>query len=208
MASSDFELWDASSTNIASQATYIASTDLADGVANGEVASSLISNKLFRQASAGMAVIGQFILNVLGVNVVDNGSLSTLVTQFTNALTTFVEGLSITPYHITAPVTPSQGTIINEAHGLGTLTAFTADLWLQPFLAAGTQNGYTYPELVKPVGGNQSTPYTISVDSTYVNCAIGNGSSTPLAVAVKSTGEFALITPANWNAFVILTKFH
>lgn len=194
MASSDFLLWDASSTNQASQSTYAASSDLANGVANGEVASSLISNKLFRQASAGMAVLGQFILAQSAVNVVDNGNLSTLVSQFEAALTAFVASQSLFRVAKTTPTNPALGTTVSQAHGLGSIPlVFLQMLWLENINPEG---GYSANDRVVAGMDNQSGTYSSWFNATNFGFALS--SSYALGVANKSTGAPFSINPTNW----------
>jgi hypothetical protein len=71
--------------NVVSQATYAAASYISPGLGSGILASAVF-NKIVRQGSAGAAILAQFIVDQLGQNVLDNGSLSTLVSQLTAAI--------------------------------------------------------------------------------------------------------------------------
>lgn len=84
--------------NVVSQGTYAASGFQETGQQPG-LGLSAFFNKVWRQGSMGMAVIGQFINNVLGSDVLDHGyssaanEVTTLEGQFAAALSTFIGGL-------------------------------------------------------------------------------------------------------------------
>lgn len=73
------------SPNVVSQATYAAASYIGPGLGSGILASA-VYNKMIRQGTAGAAILAQFIVNQLNENVLDNGSLTTLVTQLTAAI--------------------------------------------------------------------------------------------------------------------------
>ncbi|WP_072205307.1 gp53-like domain-containing protein [Enterobacter kobei] len=70
--------------NVMSQADWEALPALLSGFTAGKAASAQV-NKALRQGSTIAAVVGQFIANS-GVDALDNGDVSGLVTKFTNAL--------------------------------------------------------------------------------------------------------------------------
>jgi hypothetical protein len=63
--------------NVITQATYVAASWPPTGFASG-LAQSNQFNKVFRQGSIMAAVIGQMIADVLGVNVIDDGTTATI----------------------------------------------------------------------------------------------------------------------------------
>jgi len=73
------------SPNVVAQATYAASAYVGPGLGSGILASA-VYNKMIRQGTAGSAMLAQFIVNQLGQNVLDNGNLTTLVSQLTSAI--------------------------------------------------------------------------------------------------------------------------
>lgn len=85
----DFVVFDPNSTNIESQATYLTDTARLNGVGSG-TASSALANKSWRQGTAMAAMLGQFIANVLNVNVADDGTTATLLSNFEAALEQFL----------------------------------------------------------------------------------------------------------------------
>lgn len=72
--------------NVLSQADWEALPALLAGFSSGKASSAQV-NKAIRQATTIAALIGQFIANA-GVDALDNGDVSGLVTKFTNAITT------------------------------------------------------------------------------------------------------------------------
>lgn len=71
--------------NVTSQADYEALSALISGFQAGKASSAQI-NKALRQCSTMSAMLGQFIA-AAGLDALDNGNLSTLLTSFTSALT-------------------------------------------------------------------------------------------------------------------------
>jgi hypothetical protein len=88
----DFLLFANTATNIDSQATYVALPAITAGFPSGILA-SVDLNKVLRQATAGMAVIGAF-MQAQSQAAVDNGNLSTLLANFEAALATYIGGTS------------------------------------------------------------------------------------------------------------------
>lgn len=88
MASSDFLTFaTGSGANVVSQSTYASMAALGPGFQTG-IAQSNQLNKVWRQGSIMAAVIGQLITNVLGQNVVDDGTTATILG---NLLTTIMK---------------------------------------------------------------------------------------------------------------------
>lgn len=132
----DFVVFDPTSTNIDSQSTYVADTRKANGFTTGIVPSALC-NKIWRQATALAAVIGQFIANSTGANVADDGTTATILTNLSNARKSF-QGANLRP--ITSFGSTTTIAITSGGSGgiwLGTgITKSTAGSWV-----AGTGNG-------------------------------------------------------------------
>lgn len=72
--------------NVISQANWEALPALLSGFTAGKASSAQV-NKAIRQATTIAALVGQFIANS-GVDALDNADVNSLVTKFTNALTT------------------------------------------------------------------------------------------------------------------------
>lgn len=72
--------------NVMSQADWEALPALLSGFTAGKASSAQV-NKAIRQATTIAALVGQFIANA-GVDALDDGDVTALVTKFTNALTT------------------------------------------------------------------------------------------------------------------------
>jgi hypothetical protein len=71
--------------NVYSPATYQALAVVGTGVEPG-LADPQLANTTWRLASMISAAVATFVSNVLGINVLDDGNLSSLVTNFTNAV--------------------------------------------------------------------------------------------------------------------------
>lgn len=75
------------SANVDSQATFLASSYLTNGVETG-TASSSGANKMWRQATFVSASLAQFICNTLNENVSDNGNQAAFLTQMGSCIPT------------------------------------------------------------------------------------------------------------------------
>lgn len=71
--------------NVMSQADYLAAVFLANGFAAG-IAPSAQLNKVWRQSAFMTAVLAQFVANVTGVDVLDDGDEANKVTLLTDAI--------------------------------------------------------------------------------------------------------------------------
>jgi hypothetical protein len=86
MPTNDFLLWaTGSNPNVLSQADYVARGDRASGAAAGK-ASAQQYNKTLRQTTIMTRMIAQFIQDVLNVDVLDNGTIATIETNFIAAI--------------------------------------------------------------------------------------------------------------------------
>jgi hypothetical protein len=75
--------------NVVDQATYLASASgsgqVADGYQSGLAQSNWL-NKTWRQSSMIAAAVAKYVSNVLAIDVLDDGNLANLVTNFTSAI--------------------------------------------------------------------------------------------------------------------------
>jgi hypothetical protein len=94
MPQNDFLAWAiATGANVMPQAAYASPTAnpaLQFGVGTG-LADPTLANKTWRQSSVISSMIAQFIVNLDGVDVFDDGNLSGLLTNFVNALTAHLQ---------------------------------------------------------------------------------------------------------------------
>lgn len=81
--------------NVESQATYVADPTTAAGQAIG-LARSAVFNKIWRQSAFMASVVANFVSEVLVIDVLDDGDLPTAITNFKNALLTWVGGVYAT----------------------------------------------------------------------------------------------------------------
>lgn len=76
----------AGGANVDSQANFVGSGYQLDGFTVG-TANPQQANKIWRQASMMAAAVANFIANTLNINVLDDGNIANLITNFTNAVT-------------------------------------------------------------------------------------------------------------------------
>lgn len=99
MADNDFLAFaDADGANVLAQADYATLPALLTGFESGK-ANSLQLNKVWRQGSIAAYLIGQLIVDELGLDALDNGDLPTLLANFKAAIAVSSTG---TPRTITA----------------------------------------------------------------------------------------------------------
>lgn len=97
--------------NVMSQADWEALTALLTGFKSGKAASAQV-NKALRQGTVMASVIGQFIADSTGQDVLDNGNTSVLLTNFLNALKANTNGrlLNVRTFTASGTYTPTTGT--------------------------------------------------------------------------------------------------
>lgn len=94
----------AGGANVDSQANFVGSGYQTEGFQAG-LAQSKQLNKVWRQSSMMAAALANFIANTLGINVLDDGNISALITNLTNAiLRARLVNLNITPVLINSPL--------------------------------------------------------------------------------------------------------
>lgn len=98
--------------NVDSQANFAGSGYQEVGFQSG-LAKSNQANKVWRQASMVAAAITNFIVNVLGINVPDDGNLTNLVSQFTAAVTQAGTGIQTQAFSATPAFNIALGTKID-----------------------------------------------------------------------------------------------
>lgn len=101
----------ASGANVLDQASYAAASATATGFVSG-TASSAAVNKTLRQASIMAAAIAKFIVNEIDADVIDDGTLDTIIANFVLAIRTAnpSAGGTVTGVSGNAPITSSGGT--------------------------------------------------------------------------------------------------
>lgn len=112
MAENDFLPFAAAAgANVMTQADYAAASATATGFVSG-TASSAAVNKTLRQASIMAAAIAKFIVNETGDNVIDDGTLDTIIASFVDAIRAAnpSAGGTVTSVTGAAPITSTGGT--------------------------------------------------------------------------------------------------
>lgn len=97
--------------NVTSQADWEALTALLTGFQSGKAASAQV-NKALRQGTVMASVIGQFIADSTGQDVLDNGNTSAILTNFLNALKANTNGrlLNVRTFTASGTYIPTAGT--------------------------------------------------------------------------------------------------
>jgi hypothetical protein len=96
------------SANVDSQANFLGSGYQTNGFAVG-IAEPFQANKIWRQSSMMSAALANFISTTLGINVLDDGNLPTLITNLTNAIQSAGASVNITPVTANASSSTVQG---------------------------------------------------------------------------------------------------
>ena len=159
MAVNNFLIFDPTSTNIEDQATYAADSRRLNGVAPG-TASSLLANKTWRQSSAIAAVIGQFVVDIAALDMIDDGTTATLLANFEAALKQFFFN--------------SHGSVYFQTPGSFTWTcpANVTKVYAEVWGAGGAGNGGTGGS---GGGGGYAAGWVTVVPGTVYNFTVGTG---------------------------------
>lgn len=211
MASNDFLVWAPGGANVMSQGSYSTNAYLANGVVTG-IADNTLYNKSVRQSSIMAAIIADFIVQELNVNVTDDGTTATILTNFTNALLALTG--TIVRTRLTSATTFYVATTGNDSNnGLTPGTAFLTlqalanylyvnyDFGDQPViikLADGTYSGANFPGSFTGqtsslnITGNSTTPSNVQLISTGFDTstisAYNNANITVSYMELSSTG--------------------
>lgn len=191
--------------NVIAQSTYAGSSAVATGFQSG-LADSRYLNKAWRQSSVVASALAQYMANVLGVSILDDGDWAGFVTHLTNALGSKAGGaahelLIQTAANVTgflaAPTTAGQvvtfdGTNVVWGSGGGSVVtpgtnghavdgSGNATQWMEEFFSAGSQIvSMTYP-----------IPFTSTANMPRV-CASN-------AAASGTGNQFVGVTPVTWG---------
>jgi hypothetical protein len=172
--------------NVDTQADYAGAGYQLNGFTPGQTLSTQF-NKTLRQGSMGMAVLAQFIVNVLNVNVLDQGyasaaaEVSALVAQFEAALTTYISGAGVTPsvvvvaYSTTPAFNAAAGSILTPVFQItltgnvvsSTLTGVLPGQFVTFIIKQDGSGGHTFawPAGVNNSGAIDATAGSVSVQS-------------------------------------------
>lgn len=122
----------AGGANVDSQADFVGSGYQTVGFQAG-LAQSKQLNKAWRQSSMMAAALANFIANTLGINVLDDGNISALVTNLTEAiLSASLKNLNVTPVTVNAAVTTNQN-LMNYVVPAGSMNAVGKTISLVAF---------------------------------------------------------------------------
>ena len=142
MATNDFKPFAAGAgANVMTQVDWVALAALVTGFQSGKASSAQV-NKALRQGTVMASVLGQFVANNSGANVLDNGDTATVLANLTAAL----KSLLLTRAHPFADIKADGTTAVAEA---------LANLGLSDIKLAGVCTG------VLSTTGNISIPLII-----------------------------------------------
>lgn len=166
--------------NVTSQADWEALTALLTGFQSGKAASAQV-NKALRQGTVMASVIGQFIADSTGQDVLDNGNTSAILTNFLNALKANTTGrlLNVRTFTASGTYRPTTGTkkirvrIVGGGGAGGGAAASTSS----GTLAAGHGGSAgTYGE-TGLIDASSLSSVAVTVGSAGTSSAGGNGTS-------------------------------
>lgn len=160
MATNDFKAFaTAVGANVASQADYVASSYRPDGFAAG-IAESDKLNKVWRQAAFIAAMVAQFVVDVSGNDMLDDGDLNAKIALFTAAVQV---SAGIRPSALVTTSIPRTVLASEYAIGFARVAAPAATAVTLPADAAVGQefviedvasNAFTYNITVSPPAGH------------------------------------------------------
>lgn len=164
----------AEGANVTDQSTYIAESTTSAGFASG-VAVSADCNKAWRQGTTMAAALANFISNVLGANVLDNGSLSTLITQLTNAVNAAASAVATSIVNtalaaLTLPFSKITGQIADAQVPQGAVTQYQSELAIGGSQISGA---ITVSATITATGFNVSSDAALKFDVHQVGGALG-----------------------------------
>jgi len=168
----------AGGANVDSQADFVGSGYQTLGFQAG-LAQSKQLNKAWRQSSMMAAALANFISEVLGINVLDDGNISALITNLTNAiLAAGLIGVNSTPITVNAAVTTPQN-----------LMSFT--------LPAGLLNRVNKAIRITASGTIQ---VGVASEGGTIQCtAVSGGALGTAALLTINTGGTPMSSPIGWS---------
>jgi hypothetical protein len=141
--------------NVYTPAAYQALAVIATGVEPG-LADPQLANTTWRLASMISAAVGTFISNILGINVLDDGNLTTLVSNLTAAISA---GAQTSP---SRTITSSANFNINLTDGTINMARVAGVAPTTGTLQAGASVGQKF-KIADIVSNFQANPFTIAV---------------------------------------------
>src|SRR5690348_8686069 len=174
----DFQVFaGASNANVMTQADYLADPDLGTGFQSG-VADSSAVNKVWRQGSIMAAMIDQFIVDNANVSVVDDGTFTTIKTNFVTALQAVVTAMLAGYAKLASPTftgTPEGPTAAAGTNTTQLATTAFVQIALSGFAKlAGPQFTGTPTAPTAPVGTNTTQIATTAFVKAAIDAALGN----------------------------------
>jgi hypothetical protein len=169
--------------NVTAQSTYIAESTTSGGFVSG-VAPSADCNKAWRQGTVMAAALANFIANALSENVLDNGSLSTLITQLTSAVQTVASAEATTVVDsalssLTLPFTSVTGSASNGQIPQSAVTQYQSQLQIaftQLLGAAANgqipQSAVTQYQAALSIAGTQITGIAALLEAMMISGAV------------------------------------
>lgn len=172
----------ASGANVDSQGTFAGSGYQVNGMTTGQ-ARSAAANKVWRQASMIGAAVANFIANQLGINVLDDGNLANLITNFTNAVATLAGSgsaprvktiaFSATPvFDCSSGVNPLEPKLEITLTGnvtSSTLTGISAGMTITVHIVEDGSGGHTFvPPANLPLAPIDTTANQVNTQTFHV----------------------------------------
>lgn len=206
MAENDFLPFAAASgANVLDQADYAAASATATGFVSG-VASSQAVNKTLRQTSIIAAAIAKFIVNEIDADVIDDGTLDTIIANFVLAIRAAnpSAGGTVTGVTGNAPITSSGGTTPAIGISAATKTAagsmsaadktkldsLSQDSAVVHIAGAETITGSkTFSGTLTVFGGSSGAGYANQVAATFAGNQSGHGGGILLADTSSTAGS-------------------
>lgn len=202
MPTNDFKTFaTGNSTNVISQADYLALTALVSGFSSGKASSAQV-NKALRQATVMANVLAQFIADSANIDVLDDGNTAAILSNLKNSMPGRLMGVQVVTS--SALITKSAGAKKWRIRALGAGAGSSA----APATAAGQvsiSNGGgagAYAEGIYDVSALSSATVTIGsggVGGTAISPNGGDGGTTSVGTLISAPGGKAGLSagPAN-----------
>jgi hypothetical protein len=189
--------------NVATQADYSANSGYATGYQAG-VATAKYLNKTWRQSSVMTAMLGQFISDRTGLDVMDDGVIASLQTKFATAVSGRLLNVQIFTSSGTYTPTPGMSSVIVEVQGAGGGGGGTQATGATQVSIAGGGGSGSYAKSRFPastIGASQS----ITIGAAGVNLAgmpgsAGGGSSFGSLINAPGGSGAGLATPISTSS--------
>lgn len=182
--------------NVTSQSDYEALAALLTGFQSGKASSAQI-NKALRQSTVMASILAQFISDSAGVDVLDNGNTTSILTNLKSGMTALTPGrlLNVQVFYNSGAYTPTVGTkkVIVEmvGGGGGGAGSHAADSGYTSVGSAGGAGSYAKGQFTQNFSGVQITVGTNGAGGTSSGPYASDGGTSSFGSLITAAGGSA-----------------